>query len=128
MTRAEFVRRVKEIDAARHRKRCKGPVGKRLDWPRCPVVYFIKDGTGAVKIGRAKDLRTRFSSLQVSSVVPLVLLGYVHGGADKESEIHEKFRAYHLRGEWFLMAPEVESFIARAAKCPPSLAPLGSSR
>lgn len=80
-------------------------------------VYFIQVGgaDGAIKIGHARNVRNRLIQLQISSPQLLSLIGTHRGGLDLEREFHERFREFHIRGEWFSPAPPV---IAAAGTVP----------
>lgn len=65
-------------------------------------VYFVQCGEdGPIKIGTAKDLRMRLSSLQIGCPYELRLLGAREGDMLTESELHRRFARYRIRGEWF---------------------------
>jgi hypothetical protein len=40
------------------------------------------------------------------------------GGLHVELEYHQRFRAHHLRGEWFERCPEIEAEIERLNTSP----------
>jgi hypothetical protein len=52
-----------------------------------------------IKIGRTTDIKKRLMNLQVSSPDLLVLIKIIEHRDEKY--IHEYFRNYHIRGEWF---------------------------
>lgn len=67
-------------------------------------VYFIRSGKRRlIKIGRARNARTRLAQLQCASPDRLRLLGVIH--VDEafrlESQLHRTFAADRVRGEWF---------------------------
>ena len=66
------------------------------------TVYFLHaPAAGLIKIGCSDNIRARLTNLAVSSPVPLTLLGIVSGGRAREFELHKKFEALRVRGEWF---------------------------
>jgi hypothetical protein len=72
-------------------------------------VYFIqaKDG-GPIKIGYASDARARLRQLQTSHHRRLVLRRVIKSGTpENERELHARFAAHRLVGEWFRADPEV---------------------
>lgn len=85
---------------------------------RSGVVYFIQSGgeRGPVKIGTAVNLGSRLSSLQTSHHKKLVVLGTIPGDARTEAEQHERFRKYHLTGEWFRCAGSLADFVKTLKK------------
>jgi hypothetical protein len=67
-------------------------------------VYFVSDGTN-IKIGLTRTgVAGRVRSLQTgaSAVLP---------DADREAELHQRFRHLHVRGEWFQPGPDLLAFI-----------------
>ncbi len=80
-------------------------------------VYFIRAGTdGPIKIGySARDINERLSQLQTGNPEELCLIGLVSGTEDFEKRLHRRFRAHHIRGEWFRPDPEILAFIAGRA-------------
>lgn len=54
-----------------------------------------------VKIGVAKNIRKRLSSLQTSAPGPLKLLAVAGGGQPEEYGYHQRFKKERLHGEWF---------------------------
>ena len=77
------------------------------------LVYFIGSRAGPIKIGMAADPGRRLSGLQTSSPVDLHLLAVTVGGVAAEKAYHSRFRKHHIRGEWFLPAPEIQAEITR---------------
>lgn len=78
---------------------------------RLGVVYFIRDGVGAVKIGFTSDSpEKRLAALQTSNPNRLELVGFFPARKCDETTIHRYFRRHRLRGEWF---NESELTIAR---------------
>jgi Meiotically up-regulated gene 113 len=53
--------------------------------------------------GRVRSLQTGASAeLTVLAVLP---------GADREAELHQRFRHLHVRGEWFRPGPDLLAFV-----------------
>jgi hypothetical protein len=83
--------------------------------------YFITDGTGYVKIGKAENTLTRLRQLQtgnprqlrVALALPLgcEFLGNMKPGDWDESSLHQRFQRAHVRGEWFRLAGTIQQFI-----------------
>ncbi len=81
--------------------------------PRTMSIYFIQPvGGGPVKIGSAKSVRERFWNIQTCSPVILRVLATI---PDKnfryERELHDRFAASRLHGEWFHPTPELLDFV-----------------
>lgn len=86
------------------------------------MIYFIQCGTaaGPIKIGYAKhNALGRLAALQIGHYEDLHLLGCIEGDRKSEHPLHDKFRAHHIRGEWFHPSAELLAFIASAEKIPP---------
>ncbi|MCW8137289.1 MAG: GIY-YIG nuclease family protein [Planctomycetota bacterium] len=68
-----------------------------------PKAYFIENvDTGRIKIGSTvRDPQSRLSGLQVGSDCQLALIGWLWATDVSEVELHARFRAHHVRGEWF---------------------------
>jgi hypothetical protein len=83
-----------------------------------PLVYFVQAREGdPIKIGRvsrAHLLPSRLASLQTGSPYPLHVLGVVRG--DKEAELHRRFAAHRLSGEWFEAAWPILAFLGIPGK------------
>lgn len=87
----------------------------RREPPTLPVVtYFIRAGTGPVKIGTTTDLAKRLRIIQCSCPDVAVCMGYLDG--NRERELHDRFAALRMRGEWFRPGPKLLAFIAAEAK------------
>lgn len=69
-----------------------------------------------VKIGRAKDIRTRLNTLQTGNARELILLCYVPGGGFLESLAHVCWGSLRGRGEWFSLPPALVDRISRAVQ------------
>lgn len=79
-------------------------------------VYFISDQLGGpVKIGTTKHLRERTLWLQGGYPHPLHVLGVLSGDYQLEAEMHRRFAASRLQGEWFQRTPELMEFIRHDA-------------
>lgn len=70
-------------------------------------VYFIRAGSnGPIKIGMAKDVNKRLSTLQTGNHEFLMLLATIPCKSLKEAEymerkMHRCFKKQHIRGEWY---------------------------
>ena len=72
------------------------------------MIYFLLNRVrNAVKIGSAVDVPRRLSQLQIGSPDPLELLGTSPGSLQEERELHQHFRCFHIRGEWFEAHPDL---------------------
>ena len=76
-------------------------------------VYFIRStDTSHVKIGTTKHSPpARLRDLQTGNPSELVLLGAMAGGVGLEKQLHDRFDALRVRGEWFRGTPELLAFI-----------------
>jgi hypothetical protein len=70
--------------------------------PESDFVYFIQSGTsGPVKIGLSKTPVQRVSKLQTGNPRELILRHVIPGDRGIEEQLHDRFRAARIRGEWF---------------------------
>lgn len=86
-------------------------------------LYFIQCGgeDGPIKIGKGTVPRTRLSSLQSGCPYELRLLAVIPTAAGSENPLHERFAAYHIRGEWFRCNPELLEMIRVHQNAAPDL-------
>lgn len=92
-----------------------------LKWRPAPVssarnvVYFIKC-QGFVKIGTASNFSNRLTGLQTASPFDLEVLATIPGDTRKERELHERFREFHHRLEWFRLEGELANFVSSLSR------------
>jgi hypothetical protein len=69
------------------------------------MIYFVKNTmTGSIKIGFANSeiaCESRFESLQTGNEFRLKLIKVIGGTMSDEKELHRRFGAFRIRGEWF---------------------------
>jgi hypothetical protein len=84
-------------------------------------VYFILAGKrGPIKIGFSKSFDFRLKKFQAGHYKKLTVLAWIPGGEEKETELHHRFKAHHIRGDWFKPAKEIMEFLLSidgASKC-----------
>jgi hypothetical protein len=83
------------------------------------MIYFIQaDGIGHIKIGFTdnEDAMARLNNLQTGSPVPLRLLHVMPGTMEDEKNLHRRFAATGVGGEWFRPTPALLALIPEAAK------------
>jgi hypothetical protein len=77
------------------------------------VVYIVgPPGCRKVKIGYASDFATRLTSLQIASPEKLIVRALIPGTIDLERDLHKRFAADRIRGEWFRHSKEIAALIA----------------
>lgn len=75
-------------------------------------VYFMQeDGGGPIKIGKSKEPKGRLRRLQTASHSRIRLLAVVQGYDMVEAQMHRRFAASRIRGEWFKPTHELLAFI-----------------
>ena len=79
----------------------------------CSYVYFITDGNGHIKIGKADDVMERVAELQTGnpyklSVILNVIMPTKTKAFNLERELHDKFKRFRLEGEWFMEEPVLD--------------------
>ena len=81
------------------------------------MIYFVQaEGIGHIKIGftDGEDVNGRIATLQTASPVRLRLLGAIPGGMEEEKDLHRRFAAARVQGEWFKPVAELLALIAPA--------------
>lgn len=85
---------------------------------RCQVtrpswVYFVRMECEPplVKIGVSGRLRQRITSIATTAGLPVRFLGCHEGDVTVERGLHERFKEYRQRGEWFLLSPDIQDYI-----------------
>lgn len=111
--RRKYAGKHNEVTEARHRDflhdlamswQRKASMGKMS---KGDCVYIVQGLPGVFKIGKAKDLASRVSALQVGSPVPLTLIGCIVTGNQKyvveklEGMLHQHYQSKRVHGEWF---------------------------
>jgi len=85
------------------------------DCQRAPhgCVYLVLDPvSNRVKIGTSGNPYARLLDIQAACPNDLeVLLVIPHGGRWLERELHERFRDFRVRGEWFYYSGEIRDFV-----------------
>jgi hypothetical protein len=88
----------------------------RLDKDIAPAtdLYFIETECAErhIKIGIAADAQRRLVKLQMCCPYRLRLLAVIPGKASMEKELHQRFIADRLHGEWFRKSDALLSLIA----------------
>lgn len=85
------------------------------------MIYFIQaEGIGHVKIGYTDgdDVSDRAAALQTGSPVPLRVLGTILGTLEDEKNLHRRFAAHRVHGEWFKPVPELLALFTAAEREP----------
>lgn len=80
-------------------------------------IYAIRNqASGAVKLGRTRDVRKRLAQLQTSSDAQLELLHYSHCLEPfvAEQALHKQFQEWRIRGEWFALPDNLTEKLALA--------------
>lgn len=66
------------------------------------MIYFIQEeDDGPIKIGVADSPVARIGALQTGNPRELNLLSVMDGGYREEADLHVRFAAGSIRGEWF---------------------------
>ena len=77
------------------------------DW-----TYFVLNETrGTVKIGKSFDVGKRLPSIQTGSSDELRVICIAPDvGPFSERALHERFKKYRIRGEWFSYSEEIKQY------------------
>jgi len=78
------------------------------------TVYFAQcnGSDGPIKIGIARSVPERLRGLQQSNPYPIAALGVMDGGRELEADLHSRFAATRITGEWFSCSHDLVAFIA----------------
>ena len=72
------------------------------------MIYFIEQEGRFVKIGYTDgDPCERLSAMQIGNPHELKLRVVMEGSERDERTLHDEFEAYRVRGEWFVMSPDI---------------------
>ena len=84
------------------------------------MIYFIQSGYfGPIKIGfTAVNAERRLNALQTATWEKLELLGIIPGKRDFEHQLHQHFKNYVIRGEWFWPVSPLIAYINRSCYRP----------
>jgi predicted GIY-YIG superfamily endonuclease len=77
-----------------------------------PLVYFIQESTGLIKIGLTKNIGKRLKTYETHNPHELKLLKVVRCANLKEAQhleksLHKKFSKFKINGEWFELPEEI---------------------
>jgi len=72
------------------------------------TVYFARRADGAIKIGWTE----RDPAVRARDQGYLTLLGVYDGGRQLERELHARFAASRLKGEFFRLTPELKAVVS----------------
>ena len=75
-------------------------------------LYIILDeDENHIKIGRSKNVKARLSQLQIANSHRLKLLLTVPKKGYMEADLHETFKSFKVKGEWFLNDSRIIDYI-----------------
>ncbi len=84
---------------------------KPLVGTRLGFIYFITDlDDDAVKIGFATDIDSRLNGLRTGNPRDLAVETMFCSYFEAEKMLHDRFRPYRIRREWFRLSEEIEEF------------------
>ena len=91
-----------------------------MEAPAPESYVYMFYGAGKVKIGTSRDPVARLDKLQNSSAAALQVVWIAFGGRRREDELHDRFHADRLYGEWFRLSDDIRAFIeaCSTAKAP----------
>jgi predicted GIY-YIG superfamily endonuclease len=90
-------------------------------------VYFISNQRKTVvKIGIANDPTKRLKTFQTANHEKLIILKVIKvnnrtKAFELETALHQKFKKFHIRGEWFKLTRTVETFMENYQPNEPSI-------
>ncbi len=75
-------------------------------------IYFMKVKSGTIKIGRTTKIRQRFTSLLGQGYKPEIMVCIATIDYKLEPELHNKFKAYWVKQEYYEPSNELLEYIA----------------
>lgn len=76
-------------------------------------IYFVRDASGSIKIGKTKNVLARISAIRTSHASDLIILGVLKAAPKLEKQLHKRFAEHRIKGEWFTAAPDLLAFIEK---------------
>lgn len=98
-------------------------VDRALRRSRSGYVYFLRCGE-FVKIGYSETPLDRVAAIAAGSIGDHKLLGLVRGGITMEKQLHQRFKAFRHKGEWFHACSWVLSEIDKLVKADEMFIPI----
>ena len=86
-----------------------------------PYVYMLKSNE-FVKIGHSNNLCSRLETLKSSNPIQMDIISLFAGGKAEEAMLHDKFKQFHLRNEWFTYVEEIKQYCANFTPIPLDMA------
>lgn len=74
-------------------------------------IYAIDDGVGRVKIGWSGDPLRRLGKIKSDCSHYVRLLGLIEGTKKQEAELHQLFRPWQHRREWYRFEGPIVTFV-----------------
>jgi hypothetical protein len=76
------------------------------------MIYLIADKQRMYcKIGKANAPVQRLDEIQVGCPLDLEIVCIVQGSFSEEKELHEQFKQFYIRGEWFRYDTTIETYM-----------------
>jgi hypothetical protein len=77
------------------------------------MIYLIKcTADNTCKIGYSRNPNTRLSGVQTGNPNELNLEYVIDGNKKDEANLHEKFKDYRIRGEWFEYSVDIKEYFS----------------
>jgi len=86
------------------------PSGPEVPWMGGNIVYFMYSG-GRIKIGYSGTVAGRLKRLRTAGPFAPAVLLVMRGNKGVESDLHVRFHADRLHGEWFALSAELRRFL-----------------
>jgi DNA-binding XRE family transcriptional regulator len=80
-------------------------------------VYAI-ESDGLIKLGWSADPIARATKIASDNPHPIRILGVIPGGKEVETQLHHRFAAFIVRGEWFALPDEARREIENSWTVP----------
>lgn len=76
------------------------------------IIYFMQESfTKNIKIGITKNIKKRKEQIETNNSSNIIVLGHMLGSRKLELKLHEKFKKFNIKLEWFYPTKEILDFI-----------------
>lgn len=83
-------------------------------------VYFLLCSDNRVKIGTTTNIKHRMSGIQNGQSDEVKLLVEIQGSYETEKALHQQFKRYRIRGEWFRYEGKLKTYVGNLMKKKPT--------
>ncbi len=78
---------------------------------RSEIYFLLNEKVNQLKIGRSTNVYKRIKTLQTACGVSLTLLATIPGHVKEEKNLHRRFAALRVLGEWFNFEAPLREYV-----------------